>query len=200
MMQRRQQGRWPLGWGLGVAIALGVVLLSSDLRAQQVYIQPETSAQAVYELLPPEFPTANTYVRRESGDVDEDNTLLSRLIAYHIYVKNRSPFFRFDWKLTLADFLGAHEAPSPNQYPSNNTLNENPLAGDRDLIRSFDRRQRDELVQALVTVFNSGRRRAAESEVAEPAAAPTPAESAPPATGRPRNPSLPEPGAADLLR
>lgn len=197
MRSTTRQRRW---WWLGCAVAIALSLaLSQRAPAQPVYIQPEEFAPAVYEQLPPDFPRANTYVRRESGAVDDDNTLLSRLIAYHIYIKNRSPFFRFDWKLTLADFLGAHEAPSPTQYPSNNTLNENPLESDRDLIRSLNRRQRNELVQALVTVFNADRQRPTPAATPDASATPeTPA--ATPLPRNPRQPRLPEPGAADLLR
>ncbi|NJL01729.1 MAG: hypothetical protein HC838_10845 [Spirulinaceae cyanobacterium RM2_2_10] len=183
---------------------VGAIALSLSLNprhpvsAQQVYIQPEATAPAVYERLPATFPQANSYVRRESGAVDADNTLLSRLIAYHIYVKNRSPFFRLDWKLTLADYLGVHEAPSPTQYPSNRTLTENPVVGDRELIRALNRRERDELVQALVTVFNAERRQPTATTTEEPGSrAPSP--EAIPAPGA-RSPRLPAPGAADLLR
>ncbi len=191
LMLRRN--RWFLGAGLAVAIALSLAL-PPTVTAQQVYIQPESSALEVYEQLP-DFPKANTYVRRESGRVDEENTLLSRLIAYHIYVKNRSPFFRFDWKLTLADYLGAHEPLSPTLYPSGTTLAENPLVGDRDLIRNLNRRQREELIEALVATFNTRRQAPRPAPDRPTSAPPTPA----PET-RPRQPRLPEPGAADLLR
>ena len=81
------------------------------------------------------------------------NTLASRLIRYHIYVKRRSPICRFDQKLTLADQLGVNEIMYEDSYPGNDTLKQNPLASDRIAISKLTRRQRNNLVRILVNIL-----------------------------------------------
>ncbi|TAF39726.1 MAG: hypothetical protein EAZ69_00400 [Oscillatoriales cyanobacterium] len=112
-----------------------------QLRAQDAW-------KFVYEKLP-DLPIENNYISKETGKVDPNNTLVGRLIRYHVFVKGRPPNYRFDWKLSLADYLGA----TPDYL--------NPMERDRAAIQSLNRKQRDALVQALVDVFteNSGRGR-----------------------------------------
>ncbi|NJM63981.1 MAG: hypothetical protein HC849_33735, partial [Oscillatoriales cyanobacterium RU_3_3] len=89
-------------------------------------------------------------------------TLVARLIRYHVFVKGRPPNFRFDWKLSLADYLGATpDYLVESVYPGGDLLRENPMERDRAVIQSLNRVQRDALVQALVDVFtgNSGNAR-----------------------------------------
>nr|WP_042341341.1 hypothetical protein [Calothrix sp. PCC 7507] len=116
-------------------------------------ISPSDVWQQVYQQLP-DFPKENKYVSKETGKVAENNTLASRLIRYHVYVKERTPNYRLDWKLTLADYLGANEIMYDVTYPGNDTLRENPLEGDRTAITRLNRRQRDAVVQVLTNIFN----------------------------------------------
>ena len=115
----------------------------------------------VYEKLP-DFPIENNYISKETGKVDPTNTLVGRLIRYHVFVKGRPPNYRFDWKLSLADYLGATpDYLVESVYPGNDVLRSNPMERDRAAIQSLNRVQRDALVQALVDVFteSSGRGR-----------------------------------------
>ncbi len=89
-------------------------------------ISPSDVWQQVYQQLP-DLPKENKYISKESGKVAENNTLIGRLIQYHIYVKERSPSYRLDWKLTLADYLDANETMYDITYPGNNTLRQNPI-------------------------------------------------------------------------
>ena len=75
------------------------------------------------------------------------------MIEYHSG-KRRPPFFRLDWKLTLADYLEANEAIVPEKYPGNSVLSENTLEGDRAAIAKLSREEREALVMTLVTLFN----------------------------------------------
>lgn len=117
-------------------------------------ISPGEIWQQVYQELP-DFPKENQYISKETGKVAENNTLASRLIRYHIYVKERAPNYRLDWKLTLADYLGANEIMYDSTYPGNESLRQNPIEGDRTAIASLTRTQRNTLVQVLVNIFNS---------------------------------------------
>lgn len=115
-------------------------------------ISPGEVWQQVYQQLP-DFPRENKYISKESGKVAENNTLASRLIRYHVYVKERAPNYRLDWKLTLADYLGANEVMYVTTYPGNETLRQNPLEGDKAAIARLNRSQRNALVQVLVNIF-----------------------------------------------
>jgi hypothetical protein len=107
----------------------------------------------VYEQLP-NLPPENQYLSKETGKVAEDNTLISRLIRYHIYVKARPTQYRFDWKLTLADYLGVNEPMLVLSYPGQEVLKENPLVGDQKAIQQLNRVERDGLVNTLAGLFN----------------------------------------------
>jgi hypothetical protein len=109
--------------------------------------------QKVYQQLP-YLPKENNYTRKEGGSVAENNTLVSRMIQYHTFVKGRPPNYRFDWKLTIADYLGINEAMTDSSYPGANTLRRNPLDSDRAAIKKLSRSQRNALVQALVNSFS----------------------------------------------
>lgn len=148
-----------------IFIVVGVIVLGSGLDkstnpnlisippAVAQRISPSDVWQQVYQQLP-DFPKENKYISKETGKVAEDNTLASRLIRYHVYVKERTPNYRLDWKLTLADYLGANEIMYDVTYPGNDTLKENPIDGDRSAISRLNRRQRDALVQVLANIFN----------------------------------------------
>ena len=165
-----------IGWGLPSATA-------------QTF-RPESVATAVYKELP-DLPLANNYVNEE-GKTVSDNTLISRLVRYHQYVKNRPTRFRLDWKLTLADYLGANEPLDQARYPGHTTLQTNPMAQDIEIIKSLNLRQRNALVDALVSLYDP------QGDYSEPTVVedtPTPAK---PDTSRPSI-NLPQPGDAELL-
>lgn len=145
----------------------------------------------VYEQLP-DLPLENNYVSTESGEKKADNTLVGRLVRYHFYVKRRPPNFRFDWKLTFADYLGANELMQESTYPGYDSLKENPMEGDRQAIQSMTRAQRNALIDVLVGIFGGN---TAGGQTSTP---PTPTATPQPST--PSLPPLPGPGDADLLK
>ncbi|MEG3871395.1 hypothetical protein Q5687_25045 [Microcoleus sp. AT10_D2] len=161
-------------------------------RVAQQSAPPQVRVQdawkLVYEKLP-DFPIENNYISKETGKVDPTNTLVGRFIRYHVFVKGRPPNYRFDWKLSLADYLGATpDYLVESVYPGKDLLRSNPMEQDRAAIQKLNRAQRDALVEALVDVFteNSGRGR-------------TPAGEKP--QGRSNSPEIPQPqpGDAKLL-
>ena len=134
----------------------GILKLIGVQPATAQFLIPQDAWRQVYERLP-DLPRENQYVSRETGKVDPDDTLVSRLIRYHVKVKLRPPNYRFDWKLTLADYLGVNEYLVESGYPSNNTLRENPMEGDRKAIQKLTRAQREALVDVLVSILNPNR-------------------------------------------
>lgn len=151
----------------------------SAVPAARVRIQD--AWQQIYQKLP-NLPLENQYVNRETGKADPNNTLVSRLIRYHYYIKGRPVNYRLDWKMTLADYLGINEPIEPTTYPGADNLRNNPFERDRTTIAKLDRQQRDALVQALVDIFNPSMRTSA------------PASAKPVPTLRPRS------GGAELLK
>lgn len=131
--------------------SFGVTDWTSKPAIAQI-IRTEGIWRKVYEQLP-DLPLENQYVSKETKKVAPEDTLVGRLIRYHLYVKGRPPFFRLDWKLTLADYLDTNEVMEDSDYPSAAKLNQNPLEGDLVAIRKLNRAQRDALVQALVDGF-----------------------------------------------
>ena len=161
--------------------------IAQQAAPQEIRVQD--AWKLVYEKLP-DLPTENNYISKETGKVDPNNTLVARLIRYHVFVKGRPPNYRFDWKLSLADYLGATpDYLVESVYPGGDVLRENPMERDRAVIQSLNKVQRDALVQALVDVFtgNSG-------------SAQTPAAGGE-TEGRSNSPSIPQPqpGDAQLL-
>ncbi|MFQ4144809.1 hypothetical protein [Chlorogloeopsis sp. ULAP02] len=155
----------PFKKGVKIILVLSVLILgfskteltyTSLFFAKPAYAQrvnPSEVWQQVYKQLP-DLPKENNYTSQETGKVATNNTLVSRMIRYHIYVKGRPPNYRLDWKLTLADYLDANEVMYETLYPGHDTLRQNPFAGDRAAIRRLNRQQRNALVQALVNVFS----------------------------------------------
>ena len=115
-------------------------------------ITPAVIAAQVQAQLP-DLPLENQYISR-GGTAAEDDTLVSRIIRYHIYTKDRPTNFRLDWKLTIADYLGAFERISARDYPDYE-LRENPMEGDIAAVRSLSRQQRDHLVNTLYEAFTT---------------------------------------------
>ncbi|MEB3177845.1 MAG: hypothetical protein VKL59_02215 [Nostocaceae cyanobacterium] len=177
--------------GLGFFTSgLGEFSLIPQPVIAQTSISVSDSWRRVYEQLP-DLPLENQYVSKETGQVAKDNTLISRLIRYHTLIKGRAPNYRLDWKLTLADYLQANEVMYANAYPGNDTLRQNPLEGDRNAIERLNRKQRNALVEVLVSIFtrNSRNRQSRPSD-----STPQPEETTP------TLPSSPQPGDAQLLR
>lgn len=196
-------------WILTLLITILLILLSATpaLQLSSAHAQrfnPNTVWQQVYEQLP-DLPPENQYVSRATGEVVPDNTLISRLIRYHIYVQGRPPLYRLDWKLTLADYLGVNEFIEPLTYPSNDTLTSNPMAGDIAAVKSLNLAQRDALVQTIVNIFNTAYRNSAPATNQEETLPSSPPQSTPGSTipSSPGNPSpslrQPQPGDAELL-
>ncbi|MEB3233173.1 MAG: hypothetical protein VKJ64_19360 [Leptolyngbyaceae bacterium] len=123
---------------------------TSDRAIAQTFDR-EIIAHRVYQQLP-DFPLENHYIHTETGEVDRDNTLVSRLIQYHYNIQRRPLTSRFDWKLTLADYLGANEWITADIYPDSR-LESNPYDQDLALIQALDRAQREALIQALLTAI-----------------------------------------------
>ncbi|HEY9652301.1 MAG TPA: hypothetical protein V6C95_16700 [Coleofasciculaceae cyanobacterium] len=183
----------------GVCLFLGTGDVRNAHNLQEIGVpsataqmsRPQDVWQQVYQRLP-NLPLENQYVSKETGEVDADNTLVSRLIRYHLYVKNRLPNFRFDWKMTMADFLGANDYLVEEQYPSANTLTANPMEGDRAAIEKLSRAEREALVNTLASLFSPT---ITQTPAPEPSASPSP-----PANPNPRGRLLtPQPGDAQLL-
>jgi hypothetical protein len=185
---------------LTALMVVGVITLSSGagksihtnlFNIQPAYAQritPSDVWQQVYQQLP-NLPRENKYISKGNGKVAENNTLVNRLIRYHIYTKGRSPIYRLDWKLTLADYLGANEIMYDSTYPGNDALRQNPIEGDRKAITLLTRSQRDALVQVLVNVFNPTSQNTLSPN---PNTAPSPSTS--------NTPQLPQRGGAELLK
>ncbi len=147
---------------IGIIAINTIVLSSPDLTNTHIFGIEPVAAQSmassdawrqVYQRLP-EFPLENKYITKKTRKVSENQTLARRLIRYHIYLKGRSPNSRLDWKLTLADYLGANEIIYDSSYPGSDTLSKNPLDGDRAAIASLNRAQRNQLIQVLISIFN----------------------------------------------
>lgn len=187
----------------------------SPRRAQQLRL--DTLWQQVYQELP-SLPREDQYISRDSGKVDANSTLIRRFIDYHLYTRGRTPAARLDWKLTLADYLGANELIALESYPGAETLTLNPLERDRRAIVSLTRAQRAQLVDAIVRLVNPaafsnlpastpsqpGQRPtvtpAAQPPSSQPPSSQPPSSPQPPAPGRPTLQPLPSGGGADLLK
>lgn len=147
----------------------------------------------VYEQLP-NLPQENQYISQETGKVAEDNTLIGRLIRYHVYVKARPTQYRLDWKLTLADYLGVNEPMLVLNYPGREALKENPLEQDQKAIQQLNRAERDALVNTLVRLFNPNATNIDNPTIPKPNSSSTPPKTPPGLT------PLPQSGDAELLK
>ncbi|BAU10980.1 hypothetical protein LEP3755_14730 [Leptolyngbya sp. NIES-3755] len=140
---------------LMLASVVAILFSVSPAIAQIAPVRQDRVQQAwqeVYKAVP-ELPLENQYVSRETGNVDPNNTLITRLIRYHYFIKGRPVNFRLDWKYTLADYLGINEPMQAEGYPGSDNLRKNPFESDRAIIQKLNRRQRDAIVQALVNAF-----------------------------------------------
>lgn len=162
---------------------LSILAAATPIAAQPIGYQDVW--QKVYQQMP-DLPLENQYVNTVTGKVDPKNTLVSRFIRYHVYVKGRPPIYRLDWKTTLADYLNINELMVESVYPAKDVLQTNPIDGDRAAIIQLTRKQRETLVQTLVNLFNP-----TPPQTAQPVA-PTPSPT-------PTGPLRPSPGGARLL-
>ncbi|HEY9298696.1 MAG TPA: hypothetical protein VIQ31_20520 [Phormidium sp.] len=147
--------------------------------------------QRVYQVLP-DLPKENQYISKETGKQATSNTLVGRLIRYHMFVKGRPPIYRLDWKFTIADYLAVNEVMFDNVYPGGDSLRQNPMDSDRAAITRLTRSQRDALINTLVSIFNP-------NAAAQSQPTPTPTPTPTPNPGR-SLPPLPQPGDAQQLK
>lgn len=186
-----------LALGVAVAIIVGsqeqpISLTPPIATAQAVRFQD--AAEQFYQRLP-DFPLENQYISKQTKKPATENTLARRLILYHTYVKGRSPIYRFDWKITLADYLGLNDYLVESVYPGADQLRTNPMKSDRAILSRLSRSQRNALVQALVDIYTGNRT----PQVLSPDPSSNPATST--SGARPQTPlvPLPKPGDAQLL-
>lgn len=205
----RKGMRFRLTLGLTIATFTGICLIvgTAEVRdfgvfsgigvqpAAAQFSIPQDAWRRVYEQLP-NLPLENQYVSKETGKIDENNTLISRFMRYHIFVKRRPSIYRLDWKLSLADYLGAHNYLVESQYPSGDTLRENPMESDRKAMEKLTRAERDALVNVLVSLFNPN---STQQSAPSPRETPTPTPPPPTSDTPTTTPSLPKPGDAQLL-
>jgi hypothetical protein len=205
MQLTKQMRRQIIAAIVGLILALGTGYMKEtgiaiEFGAQPVAAQtvrPESAAAIVYQRLP-DIPKENQYVRQNTGTVDEDNTLVSRLVRYHQDLKKRPTTFRLDWKLTLADYLGVNEPIKADRYPGYTSLTTNPMENDVKAIRSLTRSQRSVLVDVLVGAFTGNQANQSKPDANNSNPAPAPDSQFSPAPGS-SSPSLSKPGDSQLL-
>ncbi|MBD2101251.1 hypothetical protein H6F94_10230 [Leptolyngbya sp. FACHB-261] len=182
-------------------LVISLVVLA-QLPASAQRLNAQEAATLAYQALP-QLPREDQYSRVAGAQRDAGSTLLQRLIRYHQLSKSRSLYYRLDWKLTLADYLGSNEVINEDIYPGADTLTRNPLEGDRAAIRRLSRAQRNQLVQTLTEIFTQ-----ADGRTISPAGAastgPSTGGTTGPANGsssssQPNRPPQPRPGDARLL-
>lgn len=180
-----------MGWR-GIAQTQPQLSSPRPIITQTARIQ--IASQLVYTQMP-DFPLENQYLNRRTGQVDPEDTLVSRAVRYHVLTKNRPPSLRFDWKMTLADYLNANDPIVEDRYPGTDILQPNPLRGDRLAIARLTPAQRDNLVNLLVAAYTPVAIEPAQIIFPDPAPtfSPTP-------TPTPSGLQLPQPGDAQFLR
>lgn len=139
---------------LATVLTTGALLFITFSPSQAQFSSPDNLAPQVYEKLP-DFPLENQYRRRDKKEIATNSTLIKRLIQYHVNQKGRSPLFRLDWKITIAEYLGLNGYMQPSGYPGNRFLKSNPMEADQAAIQKLNRAERNQLIQALVDVFTA---------------------------------------------
>ncbi len=176
-------------------LGLGIFLLPIQFALPahaQLRLVPEASQQ-VYDTLP-DLPRENQYqyIDPETGD-PETNTLVRRMMLYHLQIKARALTNRFDWKLTLADYLEKNEAIYAQAYPGSQTLTQNPYTQDKVAVQSLTRQERAALLDAILIALGGDPSPPRMYIPPRQEATPTP-------TPTPEGFTLPDPGSADLLK
>jgi len=197
----RQLCCFGLGFLLTIWLGFGYSFLTEKAIAQSPQSSPssqstlrvEEAAKKVYEKLP-YLPLENQYIRQDTGQVDPEHTLISRFIRYHQDLKKRANRYRFDWKITLADYLGVNEIITADNYPGNATLQTNPMTTDVKAIQALNRRQRQELVDLLVQIYKIP------GETQTKTSDKNPKKPTQPAVVDPTKPGLSQPGDSQLLK
>ncbi|MGK7940827.1 MAG: hypothetical protein AB4062_11895 [Crocosphaera sp.] len=193
----KKQQKWLGVFLISVSLTWGITQLEVNsitnwglktLKAQN--FRPEKAAEIVYQELP-NLPQENQYRNAETGEIEPTHTLMSRFIRYHKDFKRRSPQYRLDWKVTLADYLGVNQSIRESNYPGS-TLRTSPLAQDIEVIRQLSRRQRQQLVDVLVKIYNPKPQQTTNPPV------PNQTEEKPEQSS-PSTPNLSQPGDAELL-
>ncbi|WP_448533964.1 hypothetical protein [Parathermosynechococcus lividus] len=158
-MSRRRWFHFLAGLGLGwllVSLWFGGPSVRSQpapaATGAQLLINPRQVAEALYPELP-DFPKENNYIRQDNRRPAPESTLLERFIVYHTTVKGRSPLSRFDWLISLADYLGVNDFLRPETYPGRTYLTTNPMEQDVAAIRQLNRQQRQALVNTLTAFY-----------------------------------------------
>ncbi|NJL89342.1 MAG: hypothetical protein HC916_05710 [Coleofasciculaceae cyanobacterium SM2_1_6] len=186
-----------LGWGWrGIAQTnLPLDIPSNPRRIVTQSMQVQVAVRLIYEQMP-EIPLENQYLNTRTGQVNPEDNLISRLLRYHLVTKNRPPSLRFDWKMTIADYLEANEPMVEDRYPGTDILQPNPMRPDRAAIARLTPAQRNQLVNLLVAAYTPV------AIVPARIIFPTPATPVP--TPQPSPPldriPLPQPGDAQFLR
>ncbi|MGL5032312.1 MAG: hypothetical protein ACRC6M_00750 [Microcystaceae cyanobacterium] len=178
--------------GFGYSLSTEKAIAQSSTSSQST-LRVEEAAKKVYEKLP-YLPLENQYIRQDTGKVDPEHTLISRFIRYHQDLKRRANRYRFDWRITLADYLGVNEIITADSYPGNVTLQINPMTTDVKAIQALNRRQRQELVDLLVQIYKIP----GETQTKTPDK--TPKKPTQPAVVDPTKPGLSQPGDSQLLK
>jgi hypothetical protein len=180
----------PLLGGLAACAIQGFIPVASFAQVDT----PGDLSQVVYKKLP-NLPLENQYIRTQTNKPATESTLVSRLVQYHS-LKGRSPLYRLDWKITLADYLGVNDFLRPEIYPGNAFLKTSPLERDRKVIQALTQSQRNMLIGALV---DGATGQDSSVSVVEPA---TPAQpkAAPEAPYKPTLAPLPAKGSSELLK
>lgn len=176
-------------------ISSAAILLFASASSAQLSSPPDV-AQFVYKRVPT-LAQENQYIRSENNKQAIESTLVSRLVQYHNSTKGRSPNYRLDWKITLADYLGLNEVIQPETYPGYAFLKKNPLESDRIVIQKLNASQRNALVQALVDAYGGSRA----TEAIKPSTPSVPQAKLKPAPAyRPTLNPLAAPGSANSLK
>jgi hypothetical protein len=178
-----------------LALALLAPVCFTHPPAQAQPVQFNQVWEQVYQRLP-DFPQENQYRSFQTNEPALEDTLVKRLIRYHVYVKGRPVGYRLDWKLTLADYLGVNELMDADVYPSHERLTPNPIVGDRAAINQLSRQKREQLIDTLLSLFNPSAV-SARGELSPQLGTPNPA--ANPIPAKPI-PAAPRPGGAELLK
>jgi hypothetical protein len=176
-------------------LSSAIILLFAPTSFAQLSSPPDV-AQFVYKRVPT-LAVENKYIRSETNKQAVESTLVSRLVQYHNSTKGRSPTYRLDWKITLADYLGINDVIQPETYPGSAFLKKNPLESDRAVIQKLNASQRNALVQALVDAFTGSNT----TEAIKPSTPTVPnAKPKPTPAYRPTLNPLPGTGSADFLK
>ncbi len=189
----------PISFPRRILISTLMVLTSISLVPtlpawSQLRLIPE-AAEQVYAAIP-DLPLENTYTPGPTSNVPpQQDTLIRRMMLYHLQEKGRSLTSRLDWKLTFADYLGANEPILAATYPGSQWLTENPLNGDRQAFQTLTRSERNQLLETLLITFGGDPTPPQlyippDQPIAQPATTPAPAQTL----------LLPQPGSADLLK